>query len=164
MPANVALPKTLGERLRAWRNMLGKTQAEMVRATRIPLATWKKYEGDDREPGAAALAAMAVTGLNLHWLLTGTGSMLRTDASAGLPLPRGAAYATGGDSKKAPMVAEPRAAWTAGSGDGINVDVLAAIIRGLEDAERLGGGKMDPARKAALIAAAYSGTVPPDAA
>lgn len=132
---------SLGSRLKALRQALGRTQAEMSAATGIPLPTLKKYEGSDREPGAEALAAMARTGVNLHWLLTGKGTML-------IESPTATSY----------RVAEPSAAWPQHSA-GLNVDALAAIIRGLEDAEALGGGRIDPARKSELIAAAYGEAV-----
>jgi hypothetical protein len=109
----------------------------MSEVTEIPLPTWKKYEGSNREPGAEALAAMARTGVNLHWLLTGQGAMLLT-------LSVTTAY----------RVAEPAAGWPQNVG-AVNVDALAAIIRGLEDAEAHGGGRIDPTKKSALIASAY---------
>lgn len=109
----------------------------MSASTGIPLPTWKKYEGSDREPGAEALVAMARTGVNLHWLLTGKGAMQLAVSAA-------TAY----------RVAEPSAGWPQRAA-ALNVDALAAIIRGLEDAEAHGGGRIDPAKKSALIAAAY---------
>jgi transcriptional regulator with XRE-family HTH domain len=127
--------------LKALRQALGWTQAEVSAATGIPLPTWKKYEGSDRDPGAEALVAMATSGVNLHWLLTGKGSMLLATASTTV-------Y----------RAAEP----SAGSlvdGAALNVDALAAIIRGLEDAEVHGGGRIDPAKKSALIASAYHDAV-----
>jgi transcriptional regulator with XRE-family HTH domain len=134
---------TLGSRLKALRQRLGRTQAQMSDATDIPLPTWKKYEGSDRDPGAEALAAMARTGVNLHWLLTGQGPML-------LASPAATSYS----------VAEPSAGWPQKTGT-VNVDALAAIIRGLEDAEAHGGGRIDPAKKSALIATAYLEAVSP---
>lgn len=129
----------LGRRLKALRQALQKTQTEMSVTTGIPLPTWKKYEGSDREPGAEALAAMARTGVNLHWLLTGKGAML--------PAAPVTAY----------RVAEPAAGWPEGVAVStpLNIEALTAIIRGLEDAEAHGGGRIDPAKKSALIAAAY---------
>lgn len=134
---------TLGSRLKALRQALGRTQAEMSASSGIPLPTLKKYEGSDREPGAEALAAMARTGVNLHWLLTGQGSML-----------------FGAEPEKAYRVAEPAIGWPQ-DGAELNVDALTAIIRGLEDAEAHGGGRIDPEKKSALIAAAYRQAVSP---
>ena len=130
---------TLGLRLKALRQSLGRTQAEMATSTGIPLPTLKKYEGSDREPGAEALAAMARTGVDLHWLLTGNGSMLK-------------------DADCSYRVAEPGTGWPQHDAE-LNVDVLTAIIRGLEDAEAHGGGRIDPEKKSALIAAAYRDAV-----
>ena len=134
---------TLGSRLKALRQALGKTQAEVSASTGIPLPTWKKYEGSDREPGAEALVAVARTGVNLHWLLTGKGSML-------LALPAKTAY----------LAAEPSTTWPQNA-SALNIDALTAIIRGLEDAEAHGGGRIDPAKKSALIASAYLEAVAP---
>lgn len=132
----------LGRRLKALRQSLQKTQTEMSVTTGIPLPTWKKYEGSDREPGAEALAAMARCGVNLHWLLTGKGAMLLAASAA-------TAY----------RVAEPSPGWPEGGAVStsapLNVDALTAIIRGLEDAEAHGGRRIDPAKKSALITAAY---------
>src|SRR5438309_3649477 len=122
---------TLGARLKVLRQSLGKTQAEMSTSTGIPLPTWKKYEGSDREPGAEALVAMARTGVNLHWLLTGNGSMLL--AASATTVYRAAEPSAGGLHNAAAL----------------NVDALAAIIRGLEDAEVHGGGRIDPTKKSA---------------
>lgn len=128
---------TLGARLKALRQALDKTQAEMSAATGIPLPTWKKYEGSDREPGAEALVAMARIGVNLHWLLTGKGAMLLASSPA-------TAY----------RAAEPTTGWPQDTPT-LNVEALTAIIHGLEAAEAHGGGRIDPAKKSELIASAY---------
>jgi transcriptional regulator with XRE-family HTH domain len=127
----------IGQRLKALREALARTQTEMCVATGIPLPTWKKYEASDREPGAEALTAMARSGVNLHWLLTGRGAMLLAAAA-----------------RTSYQAAEPATAWPQEPA-ALNVEALTAIIRGLEDAETHGGGRIDPARKSALIAAAY---------
>jgi transcriptional regulator with XRE-family HTH domain len=134
---------TIASRLKALRQTLGWTQVEMSATTGIPLPTWKKYEGSDRDPGAEALVAMATSGVNLHWLLTGKGSML-----------------LGSSPVTAYRVAEPAVDWPQ-NGAALNVDALTAIIRGLEDAEVHGGGRIDPAKKSALIASAYLDAVAP---
>lgn len=66
---------TVGSRLREWRRRLGFSQEAFATSTGIPLQTIKGYELGHRQPGADALAAIASTGVNLNWLLTGAGSM-----------------------------------------------------------------------------------------
>jgi transcriptional regulator with XRE-family HTH domain len=65
----------LAERIKAWRHALGLTQDEFARRAGIPKRTLVGYENAEREPGSAALAAIAKTGVNMTWLLTGEGEM-----------------------------------------------------------------------------------------
>lgn len=66
----------IADRIKAWRHALGLTQDEFARRAGIPKRTLVGYENAEREPGAAALAAIAKTGVNMTWLLTGEGEML----------------------------------------------------------------------------------------
>ena len=66
----------LAVRLKTWRHALGLTQDEFARRSGLPKRTIVGYENSEREPGAAALAAIAKTGVNMTWLLTGEGEML----------------------------------------------------------------------------------------
>lgn len=66
----------LAERIKAWRHALGLTQDEFARRAGIPKRTLVGYENAEREPGSAALAAIARTGVDMRWLLTGEGEML----------------------------------------------------------------------------------------
>jgi len=66
----------IGDRIRAWRHALGMTQEEFARRALISKATLVGYEVGQRKPGADALAAIAKTGVNMTWLLTGEGEML----------------------------------------------------------------------------------------
>lgn len=65
----------IANRIKAWRHALGVTQDEFARRAGIPKRTLVGYENAEREPGAAALAAIARTGVNMTWLLTGEGEM-----------------------------------------------------------------------------------------
>jgi transcriptional regulator with XRE-family HTH domain len=67
---------SIGGRLRSARAALEKTQEEVSAAAGIPLATYKKYEGDDRRPGAEAIEGFIRAGINANWLLTGDGPVL----------------------------------------------------------------------------------------
>ena len=64
------------ERIKIWRSYLGLSQSAFCEKTGIPIRTLKGYEAGTRHPGSEALAAMASTGLNINWLLTGEGEML----------------------------------------------------------------------------------------
>lgn len=66
----------VSERIKAWRHALGLTQDEFSRRAGIPKRTLVGYENAEREPGAAALAAIARTGCDMNWLLTGEGQMI----------------------------------------------------------------------------------------
>ncbi|MGQ9814241.1 MAG: helix-turn-helix domain-containing protein [Candidatus Roseilinea sp.] len=66
---------SLGIRLQVWRHALGLTQDGFAQRAGIPKKTLVGYENEDRVPRASALAAIAKTGVNLHWLVTGEGSM-----------------------------------------------------------------------------------------
>lgn len=65
----------LGQRLRAWRQALGLTQAQMAERLGLHIGVLKKYETGQNTPGGEALAAYARTGVNMNWLLTGEGEM-----------------------------------------------------------------------------------------
>ena len=66
---------SLAHRLRAWRHALGLTQEQFAQRCGLPKRTIIGYENEEREPGSAALAAIAKTGVNMNWLLTGEGEM-----------------------------------------------------------------------------------------
>jgi transcriptional regulator with XRE-family HTH domain len=66
----------LHERIKHWRHTLGLTQDEFAKLAGMSKATLVGYEVGQRKPGADALAAIARTGVNMNWLLTGEGEML----------------------------------------------------------------------------------------
>ena len=63
------------EKIKAWRRFLGMTQDEFAKVSGISKATLVGYEVGQRKPGYEALAAIASTGCNINWLLTGKGQM-----------------------------------------------------------------------------------------
>ncbi len=89
VPSSKPEDGTIGERLKAERARLGKSQKEMAAETGIPLDTYTKYEGNARVPGGEALASLARAGLDVNALLIG-GAPGR--GSAGIP---GAALVAG---------------------------------------------------------------------
>lgn len=66
----------LANRIKAWRHALGLTQDEFAKLAGMSKATLVGYEVGQRKPGADALAAIARTGVDMRWLLTGEGEML----------------------------------------------------------------------------------------
>lgn len=64
---------TIGQRLRHERERMGFTQGAMSARAGIPTDTYVKYERDGCEPGAGALAKMALAGIDIVWVLTGKG-------------------------------------------------------------------------------------------
>lgn len=66
----------IGARIKAWRKAIGLTQAEFARRLGVHIGVLKKYEQGLNIPGGEALAAIAKTGVNMNWLLTGEGDML----------------------------------------------------------------------------------------
>ena len=66
----------IGDRLCHWRKrVLGMTQEQFAQATGIHLSAIRKYENRSSLPSGESLLAIAGTGVNLHWLLTGEGDM-----------------------------------------------------------------------------------------
>lgn len=72
---------TVEQRIKEFRRALGLTQMQFAERMGIPVRTLKGYEMGERSPGSEALAAMAKTGVNLNWLLTGSGEMRQTAPS-----------------------------------------------------------------------------------
>ena len=66
----------IAERLRLWRKTaLELTQKEFAEATGVHLSAIRKYENRNSVPSSESLLAIASTGVDLHWLLTGEGDM-----------------------------------------------------------------------------------------
>ncbi|HTH39786.1 MAG TPA: helix-turn-helix transcriptional regulator [Rhodocyclaceae bacterium] len=148
---------TVAARIKALRQAMDKTQAEIAAATGIPLPTWKKYETGDREPGAASLVAMATTGVDLHWLLTGEGDLWRQNSYSLLPdiLERIKNKAPAPKGKKKYAAATATKLNAAEPTADVNVELLAAVIDSVEKTERHSGGRLAPAQKIELISSLY---------
>ena len=66
----------IADRLRLWRkDVLEMTQVRFAKATGVHLSAIRKYEGRHSVPSGETLLAIASTGVDLHWLLTGKGDM-----------------------------------------------------------------------------------------
>ncbi|TAK48756.1 MAG: hypothetical protein EPO23_06465, partial [Xanthobacteraceae bacterium] len=63
--------RTIGTRLRDQRTRMGLSVDAMSAKAKIPLSTYKKYEGDLRAPGAEALASLIRAGIDAIDLLVG---------------------------------------------------------------------------------------------
>ncbi len=66
---------SIGNRLRIWRNSNGWTQERIATLLSVHVGMIRKWEGEVSLPGSEALQRIGSTGVNLHWLLTGKGSM-----------------------------------------------------------------------------------------
>ncbi len=82
------------------------TQDEFAKASGISKATLVGYEVGQRKPGYDALAAIAETGCNINWLLTGKGEMRDVDREKALQ--DGAFRVIDGEAR--PLTAEDMAA------------------------------------------------------
>jgi len=76
-------PQSVADRIRIWRQALGLTQGQFADRTEIPRRTLIGYENEERFPGGGSLTAIAHTGVNMNWLLTGEGEMVPHGASGG---------------------------------------------------------------------------------
>ena len=66
----------IADRLRLWRkSVLEMTQEQFAQATGVHLSAIRKYENRHSVPSGESLLAIASTGVDLHWLLTGDGDM-----------------------------------------------------------------------------------------
>ncbi len=66
----------IADRLRLWRkDVLEMTQVRFAEATGVHLSAIRKYGGRHSVPSGESLLAIASTGVDLHWLLTGEGDM-----------------------------------------------------------------------------------------
>lgn len=77
---NTELHWEIGQRLRDVRLYYGFTQEEMARAMRMHRPNYVDIERGRRFPQTVQLRSLALRlGVDLHWVLTGEGAMLRRD-------------------------------------------------------------------------------------
>ncbi len=66
----------IAARLRLWRKTaLELTQKEFAEASGLHFGAIREYENRNSVPGSDSLLAIASTGVDLHWLLTGEGDI-----------------------------------------------------------------------------------------
>lgn len=70
---------TLGARLEQYRTCLEFSQRGLAKKLGISLGGLQSYESGKSVPGGNVLEALARHGLNVNWLLTGEGEMMRHD-------------------------------------------------------------------------------------
>ncbi|QPJ61265.1 MAG: helix-turn-helix transcriptional regulator [Candidatus Nitronauta litoralis] len=76
--------KYLGRRLREWRKTLPLKSFELARLIKISQGSLSDIENDKSLPSADTLAKLYQhTSVNIIWLLTGKGSMTRTETGSG---------------------------------------------------------------------------------
>lgn len=76
----------VAERLRSVREFFRVAQPDFAEKCGVSIRAYQDYEAGKRLPGSETLQALAEAGIDLNWLLTGTGQMLR-DAPSALPSP-----------------------------------------------------------------------------
>ncbi len=76
--------KYLGKRLREWRKTLPLKSYELARLIKISQGSLSDIENDKSLPSADTLTKLYQhTNINIIWLLTGRGTMSRTDSVSG---------------------------------------------------------------------------------
>lgn len=78
---------TFGMRLKEARIRFGMTQQQMANFLAISLQSVSRYERGIVQPQISELAPLVGKGVDLNWLVTGTGRMLRDSDAADTPLP-----------------------------------------------------------------------------
>jgi len=121
----------IGDRIKEWRRALGLTQEQFAKRCGLPQRTLVGYENHEREPGGAALAAIARTGVNTNWLLTGEGEMHASPSSresacrtAGPPIATGLAESVAAEEQRKWPLGRDQARWEA----------LVQLVDGIDDA------------------------------
>lgn len=74
----------LGKRILQVREALGKSQREFAAAMNASFRALQDYEAGMTVPGGKALEGLARLGVNVNWILTGSGS-IKTDEPVILP-------------------------------------------------------------------------------
>jgi phage repressor protein C with HTH and peptisase S24 domain/DNA-binding transcriptional regulator YiaG len=74
-----ARQKEVGSRLGLIRRDMGLKIDAFETKTGIPVSTLKKYESGISMPGGEALSGLVAAGININWLLSGTGQMYIAD-------------------------------------------------------------------------------------
>ncbi|MDO9104904.1 MAG: helix-turn-helix transcriptional regulator [Methylovulum sp.] len=72
---------TIGTRLKQWRLYNNLNQDDASSLLGVPFSTYQKYEMSVSKPGSEAMEAFSRAGIDVNWLLTGEGEMLRADRS-----------------------------------------------------------------------------------
>ena len=67
----------IGERLKTWRRSMKWSQQELADKIVVNKGTVRRYELGLNSPNALHLSMLYTYGVNMNWLLTGEGSMLR---------------------------------------------------------------------------------------
>ncbi|XJC74171.1 helix-turn-helix domain-containing protein [Delftia tsuruhatensis] len=70
----------IGERLRAWRRSMRLTQNDLATQLDVNKATLRRYELGLNALTTSHLTLLYSHGVNMNWLLTGEGGMLRADS------------------------------------------------------------------------------------
>ncbi len=71
----------ISDRLKAARAALGLSQREIAAKSGVSARGYQGYEDGRSVPGGDALTGLASLGINVNWLLTGDGEMLRAEGN-----------------------------------------------------------------------------------
>lgn len=72
-------PSSVGERLKSWRRSRHETQDSLAKILEVDVGVLRKYENGVNAPGSQFLGRACAQGLNINWLLSGYGPMLKPD-------------------------------------------------------------------------------------
>jgi len=72
-------PSSVGLRLKIWRRSRHETQESLAKILEVDVGVLRKYENGVNAPGSQFLGRACAKGLNINWLLSGYGPMLKPD-------------------------------------------------------------------------------------
>jgi transcriptional regulator with XRE-family HTH domain len=121
--------KPISCNLKEVRNELGLTQKDAAEAMGVKVQVYQRYESGKQTPGSDKIILFAnnLKVVNIHWLLTGNGSMYLHDNTNYHP--------------HAPQ--------------NLDINILTGVIEGVEQGCSLSGLHLDPDLKAKMISILY---------
>lgn len=78
-------PTSVGDRLKSWRRSRHETQESLAKTLVVDVGVLRKYENGVNAPGSLFLVRACAQGLNINWLLSGYGPMIKPDILSSMP-------------------------------------------------------------------------------
>lgn len=78
-------PTSVGDRLKSWRRSRHETQESLAKTLTVDVGVLRKYENGVNAPGSMFLVRACAQGLNINWLLSGFGPMIKPDILSSMP-------------------------------------------------------------------------------